>query len=92
MDVHHAIDYPNIVGPAKFRVGRVDSNDIGQRLAKAPSISSHESSSHERSGTVKSAVSGSGKKGTSLVFSRWSNQTHISDATEERKSFKDVRC
>ena len=52
-----------------FRVGQVDFNDAGRQVAKAPSISSHEFSSHERSGTVKFAVSGSGKKGRYLVSS-----------------------
>jgi hypothetical protein len=73
--------------PAKFRVGRVDSNDIGRRVTKLPSISSHEFSSHERSGTVKFAVSGSGKKGWCLVTSFRFDRAHTPDAVEERKSF-----
>ena len=59
-----------------FRVGRVDFNDTGWQVTKAPPISSHEFSSHERSGTVTFVVSGSGKKGTCLVFSPQPNRTH----------------
>lgn len=45
-----------------FRVGQVDFNDAGRQVAKAPSISSHEFSSHERSGTVKFVVREVGRR------------------------------
>ena len=73
--------------PAKFRVGRVDSNDIGRKVTQAPSISSHEFSSHERSGTVNFAVSGSGKKGWYLAPSLQFDRAHVPDVAEERKLF-----
>ena len=66
--IHVRIQVPNTADPALFRVGRVDSNDIGRKVTKALSISSHEFSSHEQGGTVKFAVSGSGKKGRRLVL------------------------
>ena len=60
---------------------------IGRQVTEAPSISSHEFSSHERSGTVKFAVSGSGKKGMCLVSSPQSSRALNSDLAEERKPF-----
>ena len=36
MDVNHVIRCPNMAEPAKFRVGRVDSNDIGREVVQAP--------------------------------------------------------
>jgi hypothetical protein len=56
-------------------------------ITKAPPISSREFSSHERSGTVKFADSGSGKKGRHPLFSHWSDLTHTPGATVERKYF-----
>ena len=45
-----------------FRVGRVDFNGVGWQVTKTPSISSHEFSSHERSGTAKFVVAEVGRR------------------------------